>query len=75
MHHVNMIRDVVAGMQEFLQQEQYPDNTPENISGPNKHVANKVQITQHQLAAQLHQMHTMIQAMHLQYADAPHPNH
>ena len=70
-----MVREVVAGLQELLQQEQAPTETPETISEQNKHVANAVQITQQKLAIQLQQMKTMMQAMQLQYDAAPHPTH
>ena len=74
-HHVNMVRNAISGMQEFLQQYQYPTNTLPVISEPNEHIHNAVQNTQHQLAAQLHQMQTMVQDMQLKYDAAPHPNH
>ena len=32
MHHTGMMREVVAGLQELLQREQAPTETPETIS-------------------------------------------
>ena len=71
MHYAKMVHGVVTGLQEVLQQEQSPIKTPVTISEPHKHVANVVQITHQQLSTRLHHMHTMIQAMQLQYAAAP----
>ena len=38
-------------------------------------MANAVQITHQKLPAQLQQIQTMIQTMHIKYADAPQPTH
>ena len=70
-HHANTVCNVVAVLQEVLQQEQAPTETPPGISERNEHVANVVQNTKQQLASQLHQMQTMMQAIQLQYSDAP----
>ena len=45
MNHSNMVNDVVAGLQEVLQQEQVPTDNPEIIPETVNHVANGVQIT------------------------------
>ena len=71
MYHANMVRDVVPGLQEVMQQEQAPTDTPETISVPNEHVENKAQNTQQKLAEKLKLMQTMMQDMQLQYAAAP----
>ena len=75
MHHSNMVRNVVSGLQEVLQKEKTPTETAPVISEPNYHVANAVQNTQQQLAAQLQHIYTMIQDMQLQYATAQQPTH
>ena len=46
MHHANMVRDVVAGLQEVLQQEQVSTENLTVIEAPIDHVANVVQNTQ-----------------------------
>ena len=46
MHHTNMVRNVVAGLQESLQQYQAHTDTPTNMQDPVDHVANVVQNTQ-----------------------------
>ena len=53
MQHENMVRYVVTGLWEVLQQEKTPIKTPETILGPNDHIENVVQNTQQQLTAQL----------------------
>ena len=68
MHHVNMVRCVVAGLQEFLLQEQALLKTLMTVSKPHEHVANGVQNMQNQLASQLQHVQTMIQAMQLKYS-------
>ena len=70
MHNVNILRSVLAGLKEVLQQEKSPIKTPETISEPNEHLENAVQSTQQKLAAQLQQIQIMMQAMQLQYAAA-----
>ena len=72
MYHANMVRDVVAGLQEVLHQEQVPMENPALIEEPVDHVANQVQKTQKQLATQLQQTQEMIQEMQIQYAAGPH---
>ena len=56
MHHTNMVRDVVAGLQEVLQQKRAPTENVTTVLEPVYHVANAVQSAQQQLAAQLRQM-------------------
>ena len=65
-NHANVVPDVVTGLQEVLQQDQHPTKIPKTILEPNNHVANTVQSTHQNLAAQLYQMHTMIPAIQLQ---------
>ena len=67
-----MVRDVVAGTQEALQQYQFQMETPTVKQKPMDHVANTVNNTQQQLATQLQQMQAMVQAMQMQYAAKPH---
>ena len=67
MHPASMVLNVVAGLQEDLQQKQSPTENATTILEPIDNVANRVQNTQQQLATQLHQM----QAMHIQYATVP----
>ena len=45
MHHTNMVRDVVAGLQEALQQYQAQTDTMTNMQDPVDHVAKAVQNT------------------------------
>ena len=45
MQHSNMVNDVVAGLQESLQQEQVQTDTPTVVQAPVYHVANTVQNT------------------------------
>ena len=75
MHHANMVRNLVAGLQEVLQQEQVPMDNPAVIEEPVDHVANAVQNTQQQLATQLQKMQAIMQAMHMQYAAGPQNAH
>ena len=70
--HVNMVRDVVAGLQEALQQEQTQTETPASVQAPVDHVANKVQSTQQQLATQLQKIQSMMQTMQMHYNTVPH---
>ena len=60
MHRANMVRDVVAGLQEALQQDQVQTETLTVVQGPVDHVANAVQNIQQQLATQLNQMQAMM---------------
>ena len=50
MHHSNMMRDVVVGLQEALQQKQLQTETLTVFQAPVDHVANLVQNNQQQLA-------------------------
>ena len=63
MHHAIMVRDVVAGLQKILQQEQVLAENPAVIEEPVDHMANAVQNTHQQLATQLQQMYSMTQTM------------
>ena len=71
MHHANMVCDVVAGLQEVLQKDQAPIDTPATVTEPHKHVAKAVQSMQQKLTAKLHKMQTVNKAMQLQYSAAP----
>ena len=71
MHHTNMVHDVVAGLQEVLQQEQVLVDNATVTEAPVDHEAKAVQNTQQQLATQLQKMQAMMQSMKLQYAAAP----
>jgi len=51
-----MLRGVVTGLKEALQQEKYPTDNTTTIPEPIDHVANAVKITQQKLATQLQQM-------------------
>ena len=75
MHNINIVRDVVEGIQELLQQNKYPIETSVTAFEPHKHVANAVQSNQQKLASQLQQMQIMMQAMQLQYATLPQPTY
>ena len=63
MHHANMVRDVVAGLQEAFQQDQAQTETLKVVQVPVDYVSTAMQNTQQQLAAQLQQMQVMMQAM------------
>ena len=65
MNHSNMVRDVVTGKQEALQQYQVKKETPEVVQAPVDHVTNAVQNIQQQLAKQLQQMQAMIQVIQM----------
>ena len=43
MHHANMVHDVVAGLQEALEQDQVETETTTVVQTPVDHVANAVQ--------------------------------
>ena len=75
MHNANMVRDIVAGLHEALQQEKSQMETPEVVPAPVDHVDNTVQNTQQQLAPQMQQMQAMMQEMNMQYAAAPQGAH
>ena len=45
MHHTNMVRDVVAGLQEALKQYHTQTETLTSMKAPVNHVDNAVQIT------------------------------
>ena len=70
-----MVRNVVAGMQEDLQQENFPTDNLTTMSEPIDNVANAVQSIQKQLAIQLQQMMATLQNMQMQYAAAPQHTH
>ena len=75
MHHSNIVRDVVPGLREVLQQEQVPTDNTKVIEAPVNHVAKAVQKTQQQLATRLQKMKATIQAMQLQYSAGPQNAH
>ena len=56
MHHANMVRNLVAGLQEFLQQEQVLTENTTVIEAPVDHMDKAVQNTQQQLATQPQQI-------------------
>ena len=58
-----MVCDVVAGLQKLLIKDQYPIKSSVTIHEPHEHVENYVQSTPYQLADQLHQMQTIMQAV------------
>ena len=53
MHHTNMVRNVVAGLQESLKQEQVQTENPAVVQEPVDHVAKTVQNNQQQFSTQL----------------------
>ena len=63
MHHADMVCDVVAGIQEALQQEKVQTDTPTVVLTPVDHGDNAVQNTQKQLVTQLQKMKLMMQEM------------
>ena len=67
-----MVRDVVAGLQEALQQDQTQMETPTRVHAPVDHVAKAVQSTQQQLATQLQQMQLTVQTIKINYNEVPH---
>ena len=67
-----MVRDVVAGLQETLQQEQTQTETLTSVQAPVDHVSNAVQSTQQQLATHMHQMELMMKTMQMNYNVVPH---
>ena len=72
MNHANMVLNVVSGIQESLQQDQYQRETTTIMQTPVDHVANAVQNTQQQLATQLQQMQLTMQNMQIHYNTVPH---
>ena len=72
MHHANIVRDAVAGLQESLQQDQVQTETPTVVQAPVDHVVNTVQNNQQQLTTQLQKIQAMMQAIYIQYDAAPH---
>ena len=60
MHHTNMVRNFVAGLQESLQQYQVHTETPTVMQAPVDYVTNAVQNTQQQLATHLQQIQAMM---------------
>ena len=75
MHQKNMARNVIAGLQKVLQQEQVLTENPTVIELPVNHVANAVQNTQKQLATQLKKIQAMVQAMQMKYSSGPQNAH
>ena len=76
MHHANMVHGVMEGLQDVLQQEPVQVEAHVVIQEPQvAYMGNSVQNNQHQLAAQLHQIHNMMQEMQLQYSAAPQPTY
>ena len=75
MHYANMVRDVVAGLQEVLKQEPVPVEASAVIQDTQvTHVVNAVQENQYHIDAQLQKMQSMMQAMKIQYAE-PQPTY
>ena len=72
MHHSNMVRDVVVGLQEALQQYQDQTDTLTIVQGPVDHIFNAMQNTQQQLDTHLHKMQLMMQTMQMHYNAVPH---
>ena len=75
MRHANIVRNVITEPKEVLQQEQVLTENPTIIPEPINHVANEVQIIQQQLATDLHHMQSTMQAIHMQYSEAPEHTH
>ena len=67
MHHSNMVCDVVAGLQEALQQDQTQTENLTSVQVPVDHVDNTLQSTHKQLATQLQKMQLMMQTMQMHY--------
>ena len=61
-HHTNIVCEVVAGLQEVLQQEKVTIEHLTVVESPIDYVDNAVKKTQQQLATQLQQIQAMIQA-------------
>ena len=59
------MRDVFAGMQEFLQQEQVLTENATVIEAPDDNVVNAVQNNQQQFNTHIQQIKAMMQAMQL----------
>ena len=75
MHHANMVRNLVAGLQNVLHQEQVPTENPTIILQPVDHVAKPMQRNHQQLATQLQQMKAITKSMNMQYSAASHNAH
>ena len=56
MHHANMVRNIIAGLQEYFQQDQSQKKNPMVVQAHVDHVENAMQNTQKQLAIQLQRM-------------------
>ena len=67
-----MVCEVVAGIQEALQQDKVQTKTPTSMQALVDHVANAVQSTQQQLSTQMQQIQSMMQKMHMHYNSVPH---
>ena len=75
MHHTNMVRGVVAGLQKILKQEKYHTENVTIIPVPINHVANAVQSNQKKLGIQLQRMQAMTKTIQMQYAASLQHNH
>ena len=71
MDHTNMVRGVVAGLKEALQQYHTHMETLTSVQAPVDHVTNVVQRTHQQLATQQHKMKSMMQTMQMHYNAVP----
>ena len=56
MHHANMVRNIIAGLQEYFQQYQSLKKNPMVVQAHVDNVENAMQNTQKQLAIQLQRM-------------------
>ena len=74
-HYANTVRNMVAGLQEVLQQQQAPTENPMIIPEPVDHVANAVQSNQKKLGIQLQRMQAMTKTIQMQYAASLQHNH
>ena len=75
MHYFNMVRDVVAGLHEDLQQYQTHKEAPISMQEPMDHVTKLVQNTQQQFATQLQQMQSIMKTTQMHYNTVPHGTH
>ena len=67
-HYSNMVRDVISGLQESLQQDQVHTEILMVVQAPVDYVTNAVQNTQQQLDIHLQQIQAMMQAIQMQYS-------
>ena len=75
MHHANMVSDVVAGIDEALQQGKTQTETLTSVQAHVYHVANTVQSTQQQLAKQLQKIQSMMQTIQMHYNSVTYGTH